>query len=81
MVNVDEEVQLLVQTIQRLGSPDAQTGKHAVSYGVLFRDDGVANQFEALLGTLKAAKKRQLLTFEGELLLQGVHDHVVIKLM
>jgi hypothetical protein len=34
-----------------------------------------------LLGTLKAAKKRKLIYFEGELLLQGVHDKVDIVLL
>ena len=53
----------------------------AVAYGVLFKDDAVQQTFEALLGTLKAAKKRKVITFEGELLLQGVHDKVDIIML
>ena len=30
---------------------------------------------------LRAAKKRKVLTYDGELLLQGVHDNVEITLM
>lgn len=51
-----------------------------VTFGVLFHDDKCANIFEALVGTLRAAKKRKFLTYDGELLLQGVHDNVEITL-
>lgn len=51
-----------------------------VTFGVLFNDDKCANMFEALVGTLRAGKKRKLLTYDGELLLQGVHDNVEIIL-
>lgn len=51
-----------------------------VTFGVLFNDDRCANIFEALVGTLRAAKRRKLLTYDGELLLQGVHDNVEIVL-
>jgi len=37
--------------------------------------------FEALVGTLRASKKRKILTYDGELLLQGVHDNVEITLL
>lgn len=51
-----------------------------VTFGVLFNDDRCANIFEALVGTLRAAKRRKILTYDGELLLQGVHDNVEIIL-
>jgi hypothetical protein len=51
-----------------------------VKFGVLFNDDRCANIFEALVGTLRAAKKRKFVTYDGELLLQGVHDNVEITL-
>ena len=37
-------------------------------------------QVESLVGSLKAAKKRGIVTFEGQMLLQGAHDHVVVTL-
>ena len=52
-----------------------------MKFGVLFNDEQCANLFEALLGTLRAAKKRKIVKFEGELLLQGVHDNVEIYLL
>lgn len=51
-----------------------------VTFGTLFNDDQCANIFEALVGTLRAAKKRKIVTYDGELLLQGVHDNVEITL-
>lgn len=56
-------------------------GKTTVKFGVLFNDDRCANIFEALVGTLKAAKKKKVIDFQGELLLQGVHDNVDIILL
>lgn len=56
-------------------------GKYVVKFGVLFADERCANIFEALVGTLRAAKKRKILSYDGELLLQGVHDNVDITLL
>ncbi|KAJ1691719.1 hypothetical protein LUZ63_015874 [Rhynchospora breviuscula] len=52
-----------------------------VTFGVLFNDDRCTNIFEALVGTLRAAKKSKVVTCDGELLLQGVHDNVEIILL
>ncbi|EDL03473.1 mCG7517, isoform CRA_c, partial [Mus musculus] len=79
-MNVEHEVNLLVEEIHRLGSKNAD-GKLSVKFGVLFQDDRCANLFEALVGTLKAAKRRKIVTYAGELLLQGVHDDVDIVLL
>ncbi|KAL8541781.1 hypothetical protein ACS0TY_002874 [Phlomoides rotata] len=78
-MNVDEEVERLKEEIKRLGKPQPD-GSYTVTFGVLFNDDRCANIFEALVGTLRAAKKRKILTYDGELLLQGVHDNVEINL-
>ena len=79
-MNVEHEVQLLVQEIKRLGTPNAD-GQMVVKFGVLFSDDKCANLFEALVGTLRAAKRKKFIKYEGELLLQGVHDNVEIVLL
>ncbi|XP_010030000.2 costars family protein [Eucalyptus grandis] len=78
-MNVEEEVERLKEEIKRLGKIQAD-GSYKVTFGVLFHDDKCANIFEALVGTLRAAKKRKFLTYDGELLLQGVHDNVEITL-
>ena len=36
--------------------------------------------YEALVGTLKAAKKRGIVDFKGQMLLKGAHDSVMISL-
>ncbi|KAM8726017.1 costars family protein ABRACL [Acanthopagrus latus] len=79
-MNVAHEVELLVQEIQRLGSKNAD-GQVTVKFGVLFNDDRCANIFEALVGTLRAAKRKKIVSYQGELLLQGVHDDVEVVLL
>jgi len=79
-MNVSHEIELLKDAIKRLGQKQPD-GTYTVKYGVLFNDDKVANQFEALLGTLRAAKKQKIINYQGEMLLQGAHDNVVITLL
>uniref|UniRef100_H0ZKZ3 Costars family protein ABRACL n=2 Tax=Taeniopygia guttata TaxID=59729 RepID=H0ZKZ3_TAEGU len=79
-MNVEHEISLLVEEIRRLGAKNAD-GQVSVKFGVLFADEKCANLFEALVGTLKAAKRRKIVTYQGELLLQGVHDNVDIMLL
>jgi len=52
-----------------------------VKYGVLFDDPKVEQYYEALLGTLKAAKKRGILNFKGQMLLKGPHDNEPVTLL
>ena len=47
----------------------------------IFKDEVLEQQLESLVGTMKAAKKRGLIAFEGQILLQGAHDHVVVSLL
>jgi Costars len=77
---VANEIRHLVAAIKRLGTQNS-LGQYTVKYGKLFDDDEVSNTFEALLGTLRAAKKRNIVTFEGEILLQGVHNDVEVVLL
>ena len=81
IMDVNHEVSMLQEEIKRLGSKDEATGDYVVEFGVLFADDRCANIFEALVGTLRAAKKKKIISYEGELLLQGVHDKVPIRLL
>jgi len=79
-MDVGAEVQMLLEEIKRLGTENGE-GKISVEFGVLFNDDRCANIFEALVGTLRAAKRKKLITYEGELLLQGVHDKTPITIL
>ncbi|XP_071493119.1 costars family protein ABRACL-like [Diadema antillarum] len=79
-MDVEHEVSLLIEEIKRLGQPGPD-GKITVKFGVLFADDRCANIFEALVGTLRAAKRKKKITYQGELLLQGAHDNVDVVLL
>lgn len=79
-MNVEHEITLLKEEMKRLGSPNSD-GNVSVTFGVLFNDDRCANIFEALVGTLRAAKRKKIVKYDGELLLQGVHDNVEIVLL
>lgn len=56
-------------------------GKIGVNFGVLFRDGRCANLFEAMVLILKGAKRKEIISFQGKLLLQGVHDDVDVVLL
>jgi hypothetical protein len=71
---VDEPTRLC-QEIARISG-----GSNTIAYGDLIVDEIVEQTFEAVFGTLKSARKRGLVAFEGELLLQGKHDAVPISL-
>eukprot|EP01084_Bolivina_argentea_P081092 146860_1 len=77
---VEKEVQQLTKFIKKLGAKN-DAGQYVVTFGVLFDDDEAANTFEAMVGTLKAAKRRKIIKFKGQILLKGTHDNVPITLI
>ena len=77
---VEREVLEIQRDIKRIGSPNAD-GKHSVKFGVLFEDEKVEQYYEAIVGTLKAAKKRGYIDFKGQILLKGAHDDVDVILV
>ena len=79
IMDVEGECKRLILAIERISTP--AENKKSCTFGALFRDDAVQNEFEALNGTLRAAKKRKMISFEGEMLLQGAHDDVVITVL
>ena len=74
---MEEEVVLLKEKIKELGSvqPDGRTG---CEFGKLFEE--TQDIFEALNGTLRAAKRSKIVEFEGQMLLKGASDRVVVYL-
>jgi hypothetical protein len=77
---VDQEIGHLVEFIKRLGAENAG-GEIETTFGALFKDDELQNTLESLAGTLKAAKKRGIVKYKPELLLQGMSDKEPIVLV
>mmetsp|Transcript_21359 Transcript_21359/g.34199 ORF Transcript_21359/g.34199 Transcript_21359/m.34199 type:complete len:112 (+) Transcript_21359:92-427(+) len=80
MGQVEHEIEELKKFIKRLGDKNDK-GQYAVKFGTLFDDDEAQQVFEAIVGTLKAAKKRKVVNFKGQILLKGAHDDVMITLL
>ncbi|RLN95809.1 hypothetical protein BBJ28_00019392 [Nothophytophthora sp. Chile5] len=78
-MNVEKEVEQLVTEIRRIGAQ--QGDKFGVSFGTLFDDERCQDIFEAIMGTLRAAKRQKKIEYPGQLLLKGTHDKVFIELL
>ncbi|EGD72484.1 hypothetical protein PTSG_00510 [Salpingoeca rosetta] len=76
---IDKEIRKLIAAIEKYGKPNGAPDQLEVSFGQLFQE--TQNEFEALTGTLRTAKKHKVVAFEAETLFQGAHDHVVITLL
>mmetsp|Transcript_10402 Transcript_10402/g.14705 ORF Transcript_10402/g.14705 Transcript_10402/m.14705 type:complete len:323 (-) Transcript_10402:708-1676(-) len=74
---VQREVSRLLLDVRRV-PPE---GKPFCLFGPLFDDPEVEQYYEALVGTLKAAKRRGVVKFKGQMLLKGIHDGVLIELV
>ena len=75
---IDREVHELQVQVAKLGARGAD-GRFSVPFGTLY--DATQDVFEALAGTLKAAKKRGIVEYAAPLLLKGAHDKVAIVLL
>jgi hypothetical protein len=75
---VQDEVNQLLLDIRRVG---ANPGEPTVKFGELFDDEVVQNTYEALVGTLRSAKRQGLIDFKGQMLLKGMHDNVEISVV
>lgn len=75
---MEEEVVQLLVDIKRVGT---NPGEPSVKFGELFDDEEVQNTYEALVGTLRSAKRQGLISFKGQMLLKGMHDNVVINVV
>ena len=77
-MRVDSEVNQLMRDICRIGS---NPGEPSVTFGELFDDEDVQNTYEALVGTLRSAKRQGYINFKGQMLFKGVHDDVTINVV
>lgn len=78
--DVDREVELVVMHMKRIGTQQPD-GSYQITFGDFFNDPEVEQTFESLVGSLKAAKRRGLLNFQGQMLLMPTHKDVVLTLL
>lgn len=74
---LEKEITQLKKDIWRVGDPE----KPQVPFGELFDDEDVQQHYEGLAATLKAAKKRNVVTYKSPILLKGAHDKVLVELV
>lgn len=77
--DVDHEVLLVQWHIARLGKLQAD-GTYTITFAEFFNDEVVEQIFESLVGSLKAAKRRGIVDFPGQMLLMPTHKDVVLVL-
>ena len=73
----NEDVKLLAAKIKELGKVQ-EDGRIGVKFGLLY--EATVDIFEALNGTLRSAKKGKVVDFEGQMLLKGANDNVIVYL-
>merc|ERR1712146_706926 len=64
-----------------MGAKPDGAGRPTTTFGGLFKDEFISSKLDALVSTLKQAKKRRVVHFEGEMLFQGADDKVEITLL
>ncbi|KAL7500814.1 hypothetical protein ACHAWT_008990 [Skeletonema menzelii] len=74
---LNNEIEQLKKDIWRVGDPE----KPQVAFGELFDDEQTQQHYEGLAATLKAAKKRGIVTYKSPILLKGAHDKVMVNLV
>ena len=76
---IEEEISKLIEVLKEFGVEDAPTKEVRMSFGELFMR--YADISDTLVGILMRAKRRKRILFDSDMLFQGVHDHIVIRLM
>jgi len=76
---VEHEIGLLVAALKRIGDQQSD-GTYTTTFIKIFKDEVLEQQLESLVGTMKAAKKKGIIDFQGQMLLQGASDNVVVTL-
>jgi len=74
---VDEQLRTLISVIKKLNKGGGGLG--SCTFGVLF--DDTVDTMPALAATILQAKKRGIVEYDGQMLMQGTNDNVVIKLI
>ncbi|EGO04077.1 hypothetical protein SERLA73DRAFT_175822 [Serpula lacrymans var. lacrymans S7.3] len=66
MISLEEQIQSIIDILKEHGQPNSD-GKQSITFGELLGK----THSDALNMTLRKAKKKGILTFDGEILMQG----------
>lgn len=78
MENSKEDLVKLINAIKKIGKEQSD-GTFIVTFLEIFNE--TESYLETLNGTLRMAKKQKKINFEGEMLLKGKSDKVIITLL
>lgn len=78
MENSKEDLVKLINAIKKIGKEQSD-GTYIVTFLEIFNE--TESYLETLNGTLRMAKKQKKINFEGEMLLKGKSDKVIITLL
>ena len=74
---LQNELNQLVMDIWRIGDPE----QPFCTFGDLFVDEQAEQFYEGIAATLWSAKKRNIVAYDSQVLMQGMHDKVIIYLV
>jgi len=74
---LQNELNQLVNDIWRIGDPE----QPFCTFGDLFVDEQAEQFYEGIAATLWSAKKRNIVAYDSQVLMQGMHDKVIIYLV
>mgnify|MGYP003974091011 CR=1 FL=1 len=77
-MDVEHEIGILVDAIKENGDA-SEGGTFTITFGKVY--DATVDTLEALNGTLRAAKKRKIVSFEKQMLLKGADDAAIVTLL
>ena len=74
---VNAEIGILVEALKKVGYEEE--GSFKAKFGDIFSE--TVDTLEALNGTLRAAKKRNIVLFKKQMLMQGVDNEEIVTLV
>jgi len=74
---LQNELNQLVNDIWRIGDPE----QPFCTFGDLFVDEQAEQFYEGIAATLWSAKKRNIVAYDSQVLMQGMHDKIIIYLV
>jgi len=78
--DVEHEIKLVQFHLERIGK-EQPDGTIKTTFGDVFNDPQAEQIFESLVGSLKAARKANVIKFPGQILLMPTHKDVEIILV